>query len=213
MTATAIKTTDGERFVLHDVSWDLYVSLRDDPTQTRVRMTYHRGVLELMSPSGPHEKIKRILEKFIDVWCEVHNFSMASFGSTTYRSEANKSGLEPDTCFYFENEPLVRNREDIDLRSDPPPDLAIEVDINSSSVGRLPIYAGLGVPEVWRTDGEWLKVYRLKHGLYEELTESEALPDLPLWKLTEFLARRLETDELTLIREFRVWAATQKPSA
>lgn len=196
--------SDGGSVFLQNVSWELYTQLRDDPERDRVRMTYQQGVLELMSPSGPHERINRILERLIGVWCEVHEIPMASFGSTTYRSERRRLGLEPDSCFYFENEAAVRGHEEIDLTIQPPPDLAIEVDISSSSTRRMSIYAGLGVPEVWRTDGEGLWMFHLdESGEYVEIAESQALARLRPEDLTSFLAKRLELDDTTLGRQFR----------
>ncbi len=210
--ATGLQS-DGDRIVLRDISWERYTQLRDDPAQMRIRMTFHNGVLELLSPSGPHERIKRLIEGLVTAWCEAQEIAVASFGSTTCRSEPKKSGLEPDTCFYIENEPRVRNHEDLDLQFDPPPDLSIEIDISASSLGRLPVYLGLRVPEVWRTNGVWLKIYCLANHGYEAVSASLALPGFQPEKLLEFLARRTEIDEITLIREFRTWAATQKPSS
>jgi Uma2 family endonuclease len=211
-TATATRT-DGDRFVLSNVSWERYTALRDDPTQLRVRMTYFHGVLELMSPSGPHERISRILEKLVSIWCEVHELPILEFGSTTYRREDRSAGLEPDSCLYIQSVSLIGAKEDLELAIDPPPDLAIEVDIASSSVGCLPVYAAFGVPEVWRTNGDWLRVYRLVSGRYEEVAESDALRDLPLADLVEFIRRRAESNSLDYIHEFRAWATAQKPSA
>lgn len=213
MSTTAAPRTDGDRFVMRDVSWERYVSLRDDPTQYRVKMTYFRGVLELMSPSGPHERINRILEKLVGIWCEVFELPLLEFGSTTYRRENHAAGLEPDSCFYIQSAGLIGAKEDLDLTIDPPPDLAIEVDITSSSAGRLPVYAAIGVPEVWRTNGDWLRVYRLVSEQYEEVMESDALRGLPLPEFVEFLRRRGESNTPAYIREFRAWAASQKPSA
>ncbi len=203
---------DGDCIVLRDISWERYLELRDDPAQMRVRMTFHNGVLELMSPSGPHERINRLLEGLLRAWCEGQNISLASFGSTTYRLEKSKAGLEPDSCYYIEHAAEMRNREEVDLSIDPPPDLAIEVDIRASSLGRLPIYASLGVPEVWRTNGEWLKIYRLEEAAYVEVPASLSLPGFSSTAVMQFLERRNE-DEISLIREFRTWAAAQTPSA
>lgn len=196
---------------MRDVSWERYISLRDDPTQYRVKMTYFRGVLELTSPSGPHESIKRILERLIDAWCEVYEVPFKAFGSTTYRRQDHAAGLEPDTCYYIQSADLIDAKEELDLMIDPPPDLAIEVDISSSSSGRLPIYAALGVPEVWRTNGEWLRIYRLANESYQEVKESKSLPGLPIGGLLDFVGRRNDMNSLQFIREFRAWAASQKP--
>ena len=54
----------------------------------------------------------------------------------------------------------------IDLTLDPPPDLAIEIDMTSPSIPRLPIYCALGIPEVWRFDGETMVLLALVNGKY-----------------------------------------------
>lgn len=209
---TTARATDGDTVVLKNVSWELYGQLRDDPRRGRVRMTYLDGELALMSPSGPHERINRLLEQLVGQWCDVQEIARACFGSTTYRRESHQAGLEPDTCFYLENEPLVRGREDLDLAIDPPPDLAIEVDIASSSEPRMTIYASLGVPEVWQTDGERLTFWELTPaGHYVERSESRALPGLRAEQLVRFLERRQHVDDTTLLREFAAWARQMTP--
>lgn len=205
--------TDGDRIVLRDISWERYTELRDDPAQMRIRMSYFHGVLELMSPSGPHERIKRLLEALIDAWCSVHKIPAVPFGSTTYRQEKKAAGLEPDTCYYIQSARLLGGKSEIDLSVDPPPDLAVEVDITSSSLDRLKIYAALGIPEVWRTNGEWFLIYRLKVGSYSEVARSEVFPTLSIAELIRFLQRVDEWNITALVEEFRTWAASQKPSA
>jgi Uma2 family endonuclease len=204
---STVLARDGERVLLRNVDWRLYTLLRDDPERRNVRMTYYQGVLELLSPSGPHERINRILQQLVTEWCQVHGIEYASFGSTTYRSETLSLGLEPDTCFYFQNEALVRDHEEIDLETDPPPDLAIEVDISTSSQRRLLLYTELGVPEVWRTNGEQLEMLALgRSSKYRKIAGSRALPGLSPADLMRFLARRYELGEAALVREFRAWA-------
>jgi Uma2 family endonuclease len=206
------EASDGDTIVLRNVSWELYETLRDDPERVRIRMSYLDGELSLMSPSGPHERINRLLEQFVGRWCDVHNIPRACFGSTTYRREAQQAGLEPDTCFYIENEPLVRGREELDLTIDPPPDLAIEVDISSTSEPRMSIYAHLGVPEVWRTDGKRITFWKLSSGdHYIETAGSLSLPGLKADQLLPFLQRRQSVDDTTLLREFVEWAQQQLP--
>ena len=132
-----------------------------------------------------------------------------SGGSTTLRSQLKDRGLEPDECYYVASESRVRGRKRINLAVDPPPDLAIEVDISSSSLDQLAIYATLGVPEVWLYDGAMLEVYQLQPDkTYAKQTRSPAFPFLPLDEVERFLARRNETDETTWIRSFRAWVKT-----
>lgn len=204
---STVLASDGERVLLRNVDWALYTQLRDDPERHNVRMTYFEGVLELLSPSGPHERISRTLDRLVAEWCVIHNIDFASFGSTTYRSPELSIGLEPDACFYLQNEALVRDHEEIDLATDPPPDLAIEVDISSSSPSKLSLYSQLGVPEVWRTNGEQLVMFALgRSAKYRKIATSRALPGLSPGDLMRFLAQRHEFGEAGLLRAFRDWA-------
>lgn len=213
--ASAVKArkSDGDRIVLRDMSWERYIELRDNPAQAQIRMTLFNGELVLISPSRVHERLKELLAQFVRVWAEVHGLPLSSAGSTTLRSPELMAALEPDSAFYLKHAPEMWGRDDFDPANDPPPDLAIEIDVSSSSIGRMPIYASLGVPEVWRTDGETLTVFVLCDKEYKTSLTSPALAGLSIEVLISFLSRRTENDEITLIREFRAWAAAQKPSA
>jgi Uma2 family endonuclease len=172
---------DSDHAVLHEVPWDVYLAMRDDESYRHVRMDYFQGTLELMSPRYRHEKYNRRLDRL--VWELVVELGIPCLcaGSTTFRREGEEAGKEADTCFYIANEPLVRDKDDIDLAIDPPPDLAIEVDNLNDSEGKLPIYAALRVPEVWRYDARSavLGFGRLQaDGTYHPIARSEALPRL-----------------------------------
>jgi hypothetical protein len=113
--------------------------------------------------------------------------------------------LEPDQCYYIQNETLVREVEQIDLNRFPPPDLALEIDITSSSLARLSIYAALGVPEVWRYDGQNLTILSLQNDEYVSQSSSLALPFLQAEDLPRFLALRNTMGETSLVKQFRQW--------
>jgi Uma2 family endonuclease len=163
----------------------------------------------MLSPSREHERLKRFIGRMIEVATEELNIPISSASSTTLKAEWKDRGLEADESYYLANEARVRGRDEIDLRVDPPPDLAVEVDISSSSLDQLSIYADLGVPEVWLYDGAALKVHQLQSdGTYTRQTRSPSLPFLPLEQLEGFLARRNETDETTWVRAFRAWVKT-----
>jgi Uma2 family endonuclease len=149
------------------------------------------------------------------VWTttEVLDLEVASFGSTTLSRENLQRGIEPDECFYIQNEALVRGKTSFDFTVDPVPDLAIEVDITSSSLNRLGIYAALEVPEVWRFNGEILLIYCLKDGAYEVQEYSQVLPILSKDIILDFLKRRGEMGENALLREFRQWLQNQSRTA
>lgn len=192
--------------VLHDVSWSTYQSLLhdlgDDPGK---RLTYDQGNLEIMVPLPPHEDYKKRIGRLVETTTEELAIEIRSLGSTTWNRKDLKQGLEPDQCYYIQNEGQVRGKADLDLTVDPPPDLAIEVDNTYSSLNRLAIYAALGVPEVWRFDGETLTLYRLEEGQYVIQETSTALPLLSQADILRFLQASQTMGETSWVRAFRQW--------
>ena len=172
-------------------------------------MTYDRGLLEIMTPLDPHESYKKLLGRFVEALTEELDIQIRSLGSRTCNREDLARGLEPDQCYYIQNEQVVWNKEQIDLNQDPPPDLVIEIDITSSSINRLDLYADLGVPEVWRYDGRSLTIYRLEAKKYQTCDRSPTFPFLPPTEIVRFLELRKTTRETTLIRLFREWVRSQ----
>lgn len=194
------------RVVLTNISWATFEALLADTDHRGSRFTYNRGVLEIMSPSSEHEWLGRLIGRMIEKFTEEMEIPIKSGGSTTLKDELKQLGLEPDECYYIANEPAVRGLDEIDLGVSPPPDLAIEVDITTSSLDQLGIYAALGVPEVWICDGVNLKIYRLEgDGTYSMQARSPAFPTLPTEIILDFLARRKQTDETSWIKSFRDW--------
>jgi Uma2 family endonuclease len=204
--ATIPTTVAPHRVTLHNISWETYVELRDEPENEHVRMTYDRGTLGLMSPLSIHEWYGRILGRCIETATIELGMDLRSGGSTTFRREDLERGLEPDECYYILNEPRVRGKDLIDLSVDPPPDLAVEIDITRTSAGKMLIYAALGVPELWRYVGDDLFVYLLDEtGTYRKAEQSLNLPMLPIAELKRFVEMRGNFGENTLIRMFRDW--------
>ena len=192
--------------VLHNIAWSTYEAIVAENRNPGTRFTYDRGMLEIMSPSEEHERFKRLIGRMIETMTEELEIPIRSAGSTTWKSEIREQGLEPDECYYVANESRVRGRREVDLAVDPPPDLAIEVEITSSWIDKVPIYAGLGIPEVWRYDGKTLQVEQLQpDGTYARQDQSSAFPFLPLAEIPQFLERCDATDETTWIRSFRQW--------
>ena len=199
-------TTPSHCMVLHDVSWSTYQALLhdlgDDPGK---RLTYDQGNLEIMVPLPPHEDYKKRIGRLVETTTEELAIEIRSLGSTTWNRRDLQQGLEPDQCYYIQNEGRVRGKDDLDLTVDPPPDLAIEVDNTYSSLNRLAIYAALGVPEVWRFDGETLTLYRLEEGRYEIQETSTALPLLSQADILRFLQASQTMGETSWVRSFRQW--------
>ena len=206
-TTISPKISSGQSFLLHGMSWDFYEHLLKELGDGPIRVTYDRGALELMSPSYRHEGHSQILGLMVRVLAEELEIPIKGAGSTTFRRESVERGLEPDECFYIAHVSDILGKEELDLEIDPPPDLAIEVDVTHRSIDRIPIYAALGIPELWRFDGTQILVYhRQPSGEYAEpQTQSLIFPTIPLSGLVEFLPRFIETDDATFFREFRTW--------
>ncbi len=194
------------RVLLEGISWHTYEQLLAEMGNSRtIRLCYDRGLLEIMTPLLDHENPKRILEKFVDALAEENNLEILSVGSTTLKRPDLTKGAEPDSSFYIQNEPLVKGKTQIDLTTDPPPDLVIEIDVSSSSVDREGIYAAMGVPEIWRCDRGVVKFLQLDGGKYVTGERSLAFPLLSVTEITQFLSQSQTLGETTLLRSFRAW--------
>jgi Uma2 family endonuclease len=193
------------RTVLRGVPWRTYAHLRKLPENYHLRMTYDRGTLEIMSPSPKHEGAASIIARLIAVWTEELNIPIRSLGEMTCSREDIDRGFEPDKCYYVQNEPRMWDKMEINLSADPPPDLAIEVEISRSSVNKMDIYAAFGVPELWRLDRRRLRVYELVEGNYHPRESSLCFPQLPIAQLQRVLGRIGKVRETELIRGFCAW--------
>ncbi|MBE9241876.1 Uma2 family endonuclease [Synechocystis salina] len=209
ITSTPARITEN-RTLLTGIRWqtyqDLLLDLAENPSK---RLTYDQGLLEIMTPLPEHEASKRLLGRLVESTTEELGLEIYSLGSTTWRREDLQKGLEPDECYYITQEAQVRGKTTFDLNTDPAPDLAIEIDLTSSSLNRLSIYAALGVREIWRYDGQDLKIYILVEGEYQQQEQSSVLPILSRSDVLVFLNKRSTLGENALIREFRQWLHQQ----
>lgn len=212
-TAERLRSAD-QRIVMHGVSWRTYELLLADLADHRTpRIAFDQGRLELVSPSDEHEECRRLIGRMIDIWTLEKRIPIRGLGSTTFKRETSQRGVEADECYYIANEPLVRGRRGIDLETDPPPDLAIEVDVSGSSLGKLELYAALRVPEVWRFSRQTLRVYRLSEdGEYQLAGESRNLPGFPTKRVADWVARAQELDETTWATSFQDWLRSEQSS-
>lgn len=195
-----------ERVVLHQITWDTFEHLLTDAGDTRnTRFYYFHGTLEIIAPLSRHEGSNRFIERLINVAAEEMNLNLRTVGSLTMKRRDRNVAGEPDSAYYMQNEPLVRHKDEIDLMSDPPPDLVLEIDITSPSDRRLPIYASLGVPEFWKYDGMTLQYYLLQGNCYQPVAQSPTFPWLPSSVVVDYLSLRLEIGETQAIKQFREW--------
>ncbi len=197
-----------QSFTLDGIDWETYRQISDGLTGRHLRITYEDGRLDLMTISGKHGNLCRLFVQLIAALAEKMKLPLGCYGDMTCDMKMSRCGLEPDECFYIQNEPAVRVKDDIDLTVDPPPDLAVEIEVSRARRDRLSVYAGVGVPEVWRYNGKRLTCHVLsvdskKHA---ESTVSRAFPKLQLPDLQRFVELRTQLDETSLIRSFREWA-------
>ena len=204
---SSVPVPSGGSLVLGCVSWETYRRVLRTFDDRHLRITYDRGELEIMTLSSEHERLKKLLGYLILTLVVELGWNMASCGSMTFKRRKFKRGLEPDDCYWIQNEPRVRGKKKIDLRIDPPPDLVIEIEWTRSALNRLGIFAVLGVPEVWRYDGQTIYVQLLgSDGRYREATHSQVFSFLPMQEMARFLALLSTHSETDIVRQFRAWA-------
>lgn len=197
------QTTPENRVVLKGVSWSTFKALLVDVGDDRAwRIAYDRGVLEIRMPLEEHEEPKRLIESFVEAIVDELEIELRSLGSLTLEREDLTRAVEPDSCFYIQNESLVRGRN-INFPNDPPPDLAIESDYTNSSVNKDGLYAALGVPELWRYRRQSLQVYQLIEGKYEMCDRSLAFPFLPVAEIPGLIEQSRTIGQRAAVRLFR----------
>jgi Uma2 family endonuclease len=201
------RTDADERFVLRGINWEMYEGILRVLGDHPVRITFDGENLEFLSPSPIHEWYGNILGRFLETLAFQLGLPIRGGGSTTFKMQLVERGLEPDECFWIVSEPAVRGKMEIDLLVDNPPDLAIEIDITSSSLDRLEIYSKLRIPEIWRYDGEALQVLaRQPDGAYLTSPTSLCLPQIPVAEMARFLKLDDQLDDTTRVRRFVDWA-------
>ena len=189
----SVQSPDAERrFLLTDVPWATYVTLRDALDESRVHMTYLAGSLELMSPSALHEEDSKLIARLLEAWSEENDIDLRGFKSTTFRSEEGARGAEPDECY------TIGPRAE-----DAPPQIAIEVIVATPLLDKLEVYAGLGVAEVWiwHSTSRNFAVHRLNGGGYEAVATSQLLPTLDLGLLASFVCSG--ENQTALVKAYR----------
>jgi len=203
---SSVSSAAGRHTFLENIRWPTYLALLADLGEHRGRLTYDRGRLEIVSPSKKHEHLKKLVGRLIEAFTEELDIEIQSVSSTTLNREDLDRGVEADECYYVQNEAAVRDKEEIDLTRDPPPDLVVETEVSRRLIPRIPIYAAMGVPEIWRYDGEKLRVCHLQEGgEYVEAERSKVFPMLPMQEFARHLARRRGMSETQLVRSFRNW--------
>lgn len=196
--------------VLDRVSWDTYERLlaeHQDPAG--MRFSYDDGRMEIMVLSLRHEQPNRRLSQIVEILAEELDLDLEPAGSTTFKRGDLRKGFEPDSSYYIQNAEAIRGKQKIDLTIDPAPDLIIEIDITSESIDKFPIFAAIGVPEVWKYDGAQVVIFRLENGAYLKAEQSPALGLLTGEMATQFLDESRQMKSTAWLRRVRQWARDQ----
>lgn len=198
------------RFLIRDIDWAAYRKISEALNERHFHLSFDGKDLELMTTSLPHDRYGRFVSFMVMALTEEMDLPCTSCGQFTMDREDLAKGIEADESFYIANESKVRGMRELDLIKDPPPDLAVEIDLTTDSRRRLGIYAALAIPEIWRFDGTKATIYeRRPDGQYAIRETSRYFPFLTVGDLARFLGKCNETDHGTLLREFRAWVREQ----
>ena len=205
-----LTTPQADRVLLHNLTWQQFENLLEDLGDRRsARIAYDEGTLEIMTPLPEHEHYKNAISILIEDVAELLAYDYDCYGSTTWKREMMKAGVEPDNCFYFQNESLIRGKLNFNLDIDPPPDLALEIDLTHKSLNRLPIYTRLGVPEIWCYDSGNLKIYQLERGEYSEKSRSLVFPSLNISEIPRLIEQYRPLGRRAFRQAVREWVKSQ----
>ncbi|MEH2103838.1 MAG: Uma2 family endonuclease [Nostoc sp.] len=204
-----IHVPPGQRVLLRDVTWQELEAILEDLGEHRAaRIAYDRGILEIMAPLPEHEFDKEIISDLVKALLEELSTEFISLGSTTFKNQAMAQGIEPDQCFYIKNESKIRGKKRLDLAVDPPPDLALEIDITSRTHPN--IYEALKVPELWRFDRGKLQINVLQDGHYVESQQSLNFPLFPIIEaIPQHLEQSITAGRNATLKAFRIWVQKQ----
>jgi Uma2 family endonuclease len=195
----------GQRIQLQDVNWPEFEAILDELGDKRAcRIAYSDGVLEIRMPLPKHEKAKVLIGDMVKILLEELDLDNECFGSSTFKRQDMAKGIEPDDCFYIENSAQMIGKDRLDLTVDPPPDLAIEVDVTSKT--GLDAYQALGVPELWRFEDGQLRISVLQDGQYHDADFSPHFPNFPICEgISRFLDRSQTEGRSQTLKAFRQW--------
>ena len=200
-----------ERVVLPCVSWETYERLLADDEGRRVpRISYDRGVMELVTPSMPHDLDGAAITRIVDIVAANLGIPVQSTATTTFRRQDLERGFEADASFYIQNEVKIRGQREVDLAVDPPPDLVLEMEMSRSALNKLALFASMGIPEVWRCDGQRVTIFVLDQDHYRESPASLAIPALTTDVLTRFLLDSRTMLSPEWFRAVSDWAQEQR---
>lgn len=204
-----IEVPPGQRVLLQEVSWEEFERILEELGDRRsARVAYDNGTLEIMTPLPEHEDDKEIIGDLVKALLEELDLEFRCLGSTTYKNQEMLKGIEPDQCFYIQNESKIRGKKRLDLGVDPPPDLALEIDLTSRT--HPSIYQALGVPELWRFEKGKLQINVLRNGQYEVSERGDIFANLSIAQVIPYYREQSDTiGRNATLKFFRQWIRQQ----
>jgi Uma2 family endonuclease len=204
-----ITVPPGNQLLLRDITWQMFETLLTELGESRAsRLSYSKGSLEIMVPLPEHETGKVLIGDLVKIILEELEIEFCSLGSTTFKNENMAQAIEADDCFYIQNEAAVRGKNRIDLSTDPPPDLAIEIDLTSRT--QFNNYEALGVPELWRYNGRSLQISVLQDGKYVQSDRSLQFPSFPIAHLIpQYIEQSKTAGRNVAMKAFRALVRSQ----
>ncbi|NJR37792.1 MAG: Uma2 family endonuclease [Leptolyngbyaceae cyanobacterium CSU_1_4] len=199
----------GKSILIHDLSWQEFENILEELGEHRsARVAYDQGTLEIMTPLPEHEADKEMIGDLLKALLEELDIEFLSLGSTTFKNSKMLKGIEPDQCFYIQNEAAVRGKKRLDLTIDPPPDLAIEIDVTSRT--HPDTHAALGVPELWRRAGNQIQINILNNGQYLEAQTSSVFPTFQIQDvIPQYIEMGQSAGRNKAMKAFRQWVREQ----
>ncbi len=200
-----IDVSPGQCLTLRQIDWSDFESILTELGERRAaRIAYFQGVLEIRMPLPEHEINKELIGDMVKLLFDELELEWEPYGSTTFKRPEMAAGIEPDTSFYIQNARRMRGKRRLNLSVDPPPDLAIEVDVTSKT--KISAYVALGVPEVWRYEEDKLQIFVLREGEYVQVETSPTFPNLPVVEgISQFLKLSETVGASAARRGFRQW--------
>lgn len=195
--------------VMRGIGWDGYTKvLHARGERTVPRIVYLDGDLYLMSPAYRHESLEKRLGYFVMTVAEELDIPCSPAGHTTFRRKKKKGGVEGDETFYLANEPKIRGKAKLHLRTDPPPDLVIEAVNTHDAEEAVEVWRRFGVPEVWVEDGNGLTILSLQpDGTYSQISSSLTFPFLTSMEIHEWITKPSAGSETAWLKALRQWVA------
>ncbi len=183
----------GQSVQFQDVDWSEFEAILDELGDRRLsRIAYFDHHLEIQMPLPEHEVDTELIGDLVKLLLEELDMDNECFGSSTFKRQTMKAGIEPDQCFYIANHAVMIGKRRVDLTIDPPPDLAIEIDVTSKT--GLDAYQALGVPELWRFEEGRLRISLLQNGRYQDSSISPQFPLFDVVRLVEAMVLQSKVD-------------------